>query len=192
MLIKTFKKFLVESSLSRILRQYQSTTSEIGVITAFLGENKPLENRKRNHQLEVEIREANYGFVRVVGKYIETKKDTGVKEVVLEESFLINSHYNIKQNLVKWMLKYDQEAALFKPLNMTDVFMLKSDGTKDKLGRFGINQIKDYMTFLAKRISTVRKAEADVRSFYLEAVEIPKNIAALLAEKMREQKLSKK
>lgn len=107
--MKTFKEIITESSLSRIYAHIQSDRP-IAFITAFRGTYTLADNRKRNKQLESDIRKAGLGFVRVRGYYVE---NYGTKDAnpVNEERYLVIGNENDSGNLkgVKLITKNNQK-----------------------------------------------------------------------------------
>lgn len=195
--MKTFKKFLtekysqmlVEASLSRIVRSIDNEETSVGMITAFRGEYDYKQNQKRNVALEREIRSNGYGYNRIVGKWVENEGTPEEKDVY-EETFFIrasgdqSSSDKLKKNLMAWCKKYSQEGALFKPGKSNKMFFLDASGSLSALGEMGVNQIKKYMSIVAKKIKKAQKGVETLSKFHFESVETPKNISALLKDSL--------
>jgi len=119
---------LDEAGLSRILSHIAKRN--IGFITAFRGGSAvPLaQNRARNRQLQTEIRQAGFGYLRVHGSWPENE-GTPEEQQVVEESFLVigrdeDDHGNLKGFLKKTGAKYQQDAVIFKPWNTTTAHLI--------------------------------------------------------------------
>ena len=128
--MKTFDKFLLESSLSRV---YSHTKDRnIGMITAHRGENSTEENNERNAELARHIRNAGYGYIKVKGRYVENHGTPQARNVD-EDSFLVigkkgDDKDNLKTFLLKHGEKYNQDSILHKNYNETTA---KLYGTKE-------------------------------------------------------------
>jgi hypothetical protein len=134
---------LNEAGLSRI--HQHTKESPIGVITAFRGENSLQKNKALNQKLKGDIRAAGYGFVKLIGRYVEgygSEDETPVDEI----SFLVIGNKgqsgNLKGFLKKMGVKYRQDSVLFKN-EENDLAVLigtgsgyPAKGTQKKLGKF--------------------------------------------------------
>lgn len=115
-----------ESSMNRIMSHYEGPG--FIVVTADRSERSPQENRDLAQELQRKITSAGYGYIPIVGGYVETDMDTGEKvRVADEESFLVpNAPYggksdegfdteHLKALGQRWAMEYDQEAILWCP-----------------------------------------------------------------------------
>lgn len=131
---------LDEAGLSRILTHIQ--TRNMGFITAFRGGSAtPLaQNRALNRQLQTEIRQAGFGYLRVVGSWPENEGTPEERQVV-EESFLVigsdgDDSGNLRGFLKKAGAKYHQDAVIYKPWNTTTAYLIFM-GNPNKLKPIG-------------------------------------------------------
>lgn len=156
MIFETFSEFhsksddsawlhLDEAGLSRILTHIE--TRNIGFVTAFRGGSSvPLEqNRARNRQLQSDIRQAGFGFLRVQGSWPENE-GTPEEQQVVEESFLVigkegDDNGQLKGFLKKVGAKYNQDAVIFKPWNTTtaSLIFMSNPSTLEPIGTFSLN-----------------------------------------------------
>ena len=136
---------LDEAGLSRILSHIQHRN--IGFITAFRGGSSvPVaQNRGRNRQLQTEIRQAGFGYLRVQGSWPENEGTPEERQVV-EESFLVigsdgDDSGNLKGFLKKAGAKYQQDAVIFKPWNTTTAYLIfMSNPSKlESIGTFSLD-----------------------------------------------------
>lgn len=136
---------LDEAGLSRILTHIQRRN--IGFITAFRGGSAtPLaQNRSRNRQLQTEIRQAGFGYLRVQGSWPENE-GTPEEQQVVEESLLVigaegDDSGKLKGFLKKAGAKYQQDAVIFKPWNTTTAYLIfMSNPTKlEPIGTFSLD-----------------------------------------------------
>jgi hypothetical protein len=84
--MQTFKEYLTESSLSRVLHHTKNTN--IGMISASRGEHTPQQNKEANKSLEKDVRSHGYGVVHVKGHYTENKGQPNENHVE-EHSMLV-------------------------------------------------------------------------------------------------------
>lgn len=120
-MIKAGRYDLNEASLGRIYKHVVSNPKmkNWGVVTASRGELTAAENKKRNKDLEADLRKMGYGFVHVDGMWQECRKpDTEYKDcpddmkVPTQEKslFIPNISKDDVQSLGK---KYEQDSVLF-------------------------------------------------------------------------------
>jgi hypothetical protein len=120
-MIKAGRYDLNEASLGRIYQHVVSNPKlkNWGVVTASRGELSPAENKKRNKELEADLRKMGYGFVHVDGMWQECRKpDTEYKDCpddmkvpTQEKSLFIP---NISQEHIQALgKKYQQDSVLF-------------------------------------------------------------------------------
>lgn len=118
-MLKKFKNYIKQSlqeiNLSRLWDHTQNRT--IGIVSACRGEHTEAENKNRTRKLEMDIRSAGFGFVKLTGYYVENlgKED----EVhVKEYPFLIIAEDSDKAKLKKFIVavgkKYTQDSVLYK------------------------------------------------------------------------------
>ena len=112
--MKTFKKFLDESSLSRI--KSKSDKGGIALMSASRGDKSKKENRARAKQLDKDIRGRGLGgATKVTGSYME-KGDDGKERKVKERSHVVSSgkmgKRKFKKEVKKLGKKYGQDSVL--------------------------------------------------------------------------------
>ena len=96
-------------SLNR-LRQYIDGKIPFGIVSAFRNENKATENKKLSSELALQIRSLGYGYIKLLGGYVESLDDGSFMEVI-ETSYLIpNATFEDISRLGK---KYKQETILY-------------------------------------------------------------------------------
>lgn len=136
---------LDEAGLSRILTHIDKRN--IGFISAFRGGSAtPLaQNRARNRELQTNIRQAGFGFLRVNGSWAENE-GTPQERQVNEESFMVigsdsNDSGNMRGFLKKAGAKYQQDAVIFKPWNSTGASLIFMNNPSElkPIGTFSMN-----------------------------------------------------
>lgn len=130
----TTKQPLNEASISRLWKHTQERN--IGIVTAFRGRYTVQENRKRNAQLQNDIRSAGFGFYKVEGHYIEGYGSEQSKDVH-EEAFLVIGDKGQDAGRLKGFLKrmgskYNQDSILYKSFD--DKAVLIGTQSKDEEG----------------------------------------------------------
>ena len=133
---------LKEKSLSRI---YQKTQEhECGTITAFRSEYSKAENQQRNKSLLAKLQAKRYGITSVKGYYVE---DFGTDHAhpVGEHIFFVedrNNTGNLKEDLKKLGLEFDQDSILFFPLGGKNAELIGTSKREDLTLKF--NEIMYY------------------------------------------------
>ena len=87
-ILNEWKRFLKESSLSRLYRHMQD--HESAALSAFRNEFTKEENLERNRKLKAELLGRGYGVTRILGSYIENFETPKAVEVA-EESFFVSN-----------------------------------------------------------------------------------------------------
>jgi hypothetical protein len=147
------KKYIIESSLSRILTHIEKT-QQFGVISPFRKENSDKENEENYKELASKVRELGYGFIPLRGGY------TGDEGFFAEKSLFIP---NIKRGqIVELGIEYDQHSVIHKDRN--DFALIgtnKQAGIGKVLDKFVVskkginiedvsNKFEDFFSALAK------------------------------------------
>jgi len=136
---------LDEAGLSRILSHIDKRN--LGFVSAFRGGSSvPLaQNRTRNRELQADIRQAGFGFLRVHGSWAENE-GTPQERQVNEESFMVigsdgDDSGNLRGFLKKAGAKYQQDAVIFKPWNSTgaSLIFMSNPSTLEPIGTFSMN-----------------------------------------------------
>jgi len=130
--MKTNKRQIAESSLSRIWKQTQE--HESGTISAFRSardcnqgeEFSKSENKKNSKILKAKLLKAGFGVTKIDGTYIENFKSDNEIEVK-EESYLvvnIKDKKNFKQKLIELGSEFEQDSITYQ--NKDGVYYLIS------------------------------------------------------------------
>lgn len=119
-----------ESSLARVYAHTKNRN--VGIISADRGENTAEENQAKNQQLQQDLRERGYGFVKIRGRYIENYK-TDQENPVDENSILVvgdvgDDGGKLLGHLKELGAKYNQDSILHKSHDSEDA---KLHGTKE-------------------------------------------------------------
>lgn len=129
-----FKKYLEESSLSRIWQHIQNPENTFAVISAFRETNSDEKNWEEHLKLKADIRK-KYGHIPQKSGYTYQEGDRK-GETVDEYSFFVP---NIsKEEALKLGKKYNQESILFK--DSSGFYMIYTD---KRYGKVGITFKKD-------------------------------------------------
>lgn len=159
---------LDEAGLSRILTHID--TRNMGIITAFRGGSAtPLEqNRAKNRQLQADIRQAGFGYIRLQGSWPENE-GTPEEVQVVEESFLVigsdsDDNGKLKGFLKKTGAKYQQDAVVYKPWDTTTAYLIymSEPNTLQSIGTFSLkpeNVGKMYSKFKGHKFVFHRMSE---------------------------------
>lgn len=129
-------------SLSRLVTQLDSARNTIVVLTAFRSENPKAINRQLNSQLANDLRGLGWGYTPVLGGFVEEvvdEKGQPIKQRVHEESFFVNAPGTTQEVVAKvvgLLTKYRQEAALVKPTESQEGFLLFPNGSLESVGRW--------------------------------------------------------
>ena len=112
--MKTFKKFMQESSLSRI--KSKSDKGGMAILSGSRGDKSKKENKARAKQLDKDIRGKGLpGATKVTGSYVE-KGDDGKEKKVKERSHVVTSGKMGKRKFKKAVKalgnKYGQDSVL--------------------------------------------------------------------------------
>jgi len=129
--MKSFRSFLSESSLSRIMTHIEKTAN-FGVMSPFRKEFSDKENLERYNELKEIVREKGYGFIEMKGGYQE--EDGFVNEKSL---FIPNIS---KKEMIELGKKYDQHSVIIKDKNIFAMIGTnKNAGIGKELNTFEIN-----------------------------------------------------
>ncbi len=114
-MMKTFKEFLEESSLSRI--KSKSDKGGMAIISGSRADKSKKENKARAKQLDRDIKGKGLpGATKVTGRWTEKDDDTGKETKVKERSHVVTSGKKSKRKFKKAIKalgkKYGQDAVL--------------------------------------------------------------------------------
>ena len=114
--MKTFKEFLDESSLSRVVSK--SKKGGTAILSGSRGDKSKAENKASAKQLDRDIKGKGLpGATKVTGSYVE-KGDDGKEKKVKERSHIVSSGKKGKRKFKKDMKalakKYDQDSVLIQ------------------------------------------------------------------------------
>ena len=127
--MKTFKKFLDESSLARI--KSKSDKGGIAMMSASRADKSAKENRARAKQLDKDIRGRGLGgATKVTGSYMEKDKKTGEEKRVKERSHVVTSgkkgKRKFKKEIKKLGKKYGQDSVIVQTKGGGDATLKRS------------------------------------------------------------------
>ena len=140
--MKTFKKFLDESSLARI--KSKSDKGGIAMMSASRADKSAKENRARAKQLDKDIRGRGLGgATKVTGSYVEKDDKTGKETRVKERSHVVTSGKMGKRKFKKTVKalgkKYGQDSVLTQTKKTGTLHRTRKGGLDKKgenVGRF--------------------------------------------------------
>ncbi len=171
--------FLQESSLSRVYSLFNSKDilNPVGIVSAFRGENTYQKNLSRQNSLKSDVRSLGYGFIELIGHFIETNEET-LKEVdVTEESLCVignlQKETNIAvyedtfmDNILKLAQKFNQESVIIK--TTTGIYLIKTSNGKvlEKFNTLSINDLKKYLSEEEVFYSQLKKKKDRLFRFY--------------------------
>jgi hypothetical protein len=197
-MIKAGRYDLNEASLGRVYQHVVSNPKmkNWGVVTASRGELSKAENKKRNKELEADLRKMGYGFVHVDGMWQECRKpDTEYKDcpddmkVPTEEKSLFIPNIS-KEDVQKLGNKYQQDSVLFADAETRArgeaTFIDSKSGESFNIGKFspgkiaqGYSKMKGgkVFTFEPKKVEEPKKADTPKASNSKLTANLPKDIA---------------
>jgi hypothetical protein len=197
-MIKAGRYDLNEASLGRVYQHVVSNPKmkNWGVVTASRGELNKAENKKRNKELEADLRKMGYGFFHVDGMWQECRKpDTEYKDcpddmkVPTEEKSLFIPNIS-KEDVQKLGNKYQQDSVLFADEETKAkgeaTFIDSKSGESFNIGKFspgkiaqGYSKMKGgkVFTFEPKKVEEPKKANTPKATNSKLTANLPKNIA---------------
>lgn len=115
--MKTFKQFVHESSLSRVVSK--SKKGGTAILSGSRADKSPKENKARAKQLDKDIRGKGLGgATKGTGRYTEKDDKTGKETKVKERSHIVSSGKKSKRKFKKAIKalgkKYDQDSVLIQ------------------------------------------------------------------------------
>ena len=139
--------------LSRLLSHINSRS--LGIISACRANPDPLierrENNQRTAELKNDIRDSQFGFVNVIGTFLENEGKPNQK-LTKEKGFLVIGAFNdtgraLKNFLIKEGNKFGQDAILYKSFQDDQAYLYYPDHVEN-VGTFHPQKIGDYYTSL--------------------------------------------
>jgi len=141
---------LLESSVGRIFQHLSTQGTPVLIISSFRHENS---NHKAKHSsLGIAIRNAGFGYIKVVGHWVEKGEFTEVSDG-MEDSYMVMGDVNTEKRLLNLGIqlgkKYNQEAILFKDSrNMGKLYFM--DGGSESLGYLKVSDVEKVKSFLLR------------------------------------------
>tara|TARA_Y100000034_G_C6882525_1_gene404624 strand:- start:674 stop:1246 length:573 start_codon:yes stop_codon:yes gene_type:complete len=130
-LIENWKKFLAESSLSRLYTHIMD--HESAILSAFRSEYSNEENYERSRQLKATLLSHGYGVTKVDGSYIENFETPEQLEVSEQSLFVSNQKdeagfFEVIADLGE---EYQQDAVLMIPIEGQDAYLVGTSATNE-------------------------------------------------------------
>ena len=166
-ILNEWKKFLKESSLSRLYRHMQE--HESAALSAFRNEFTKQENLERNRELKAELLGRGYGITRILGSYIENFETPKAIEVA-EESFFVSNRKedpDFALEIAKLGEDFDQDSVLIVDKGAQDAYLLGTSpegefpqyGKKDSVGALKMGDEAEFMSRVSGRPYTFNPKE---------------------------------
>jgi len=158
-LMENWRRFLVESSLSRLYKHMVEHDSAI--LSAFRNEFTREENYERNRELKARMLEQGYGVTKVAGSYIENFQTPKAIEVS-EQSFFVSNRYDDSE-FVEIMgalgEEYNQDSILIIPQTAEDAYLLGTNpegeyptyGDQESVGALKMGEEAEFMSRVSGR-----------------------------------------
>ena len=143
---KLSREQITEASLSRIFR-HVDVGEGFAIISASRLGNTPQEDSKNYGRLRQDVRSGNFGYIQLVGGWVETLPD-GSKEPVEQMSIFVPKMP--AEEALKLGIKYGQEAVVHG--DSEGISLLWADGTVEKIGdRLTVDVVGDAYSKLKGR-----------------------------------------
>ena len=158
-ILNEWKRFLKESSLSRLYKHMQEHDS--AALSAFRNEFSKEENLERNRELKAELLGRGYGVTRILGSYIENFETPKAIEVA-EESFFVSNRKDdedFKDEIAKLGEDFDQDSVLIVPKGAEDAYLLGTSpegefpqyGKEESVGALKMGDEAEFMSRVGGR-----------------------------------------
>ena len=158
-ILNEWKRFLKESSLSRLYRHMQEHDS--AALSAFRNEFTKKENLERNRELKAELLGRGYGVTRILGSFIENFETPKAVEVS-EESFFVSNRKddpNFRNEIAGLGEDFDQDSVLIVPKGAQDAFLLGTSpegefpqyGKEESVGALKMGDEAEFMSRVGGR-----------------------------------------
>ena len=158
-ILNEWKRFLKESSLSRLYRHMQEHDS--AALSAFRNEFSKEENLERNRELKAELLGRGYGVTRILGSYIENFETPKAVEVAEESFFVLNrkDDPNFRNEIAGLGEDFDQDSVLTVPKGAQDAFLLGTSpegefpqyGKEESVGALKMGDEAEFMSRVGGR-----------------------------------------
>lgn len=152
-----------------LARFYEHTKfRSIACISASRGENTRQENKSLTEQMKREIRSAGFGFIKILGRFIENQGTADEHPVDEEVCCIIGGGTEEDKKRLKFFVtrlgaKYKQESILFKPYDDKQAMLIdtvgENKGRETKIGVWHPNQIGPYFSVMKGGTTFVFKQE---------------------------------
>lgn len=158
-ILNEWKRFLKESSLSRLYRHMQE--HESAALSAFRNEFTKQENLERNRKLKAELLGRGYGVTRILGSYIENFETPKAIEVA-EESFFVSNRKDdpdFALEIAQLGEDFNQDSVLIVDKGAQDAYLLGTSpegefpqyGKKESVGALKMGGEAEFMSRVGGR-----------------------------------------
>jgi hypothetical protein len=147
-------------SLARLVQHCHNRY--VGIITASRGKLDQSANRARNRELKTLINQIGFGYVNIVGEYIENY-GTPEAYTVSEEAFMLfGSNRDDGGRMLGFLKKagerFDQDSVLYKPFDSEQAYLIGTNhssdypgyGNKVDAGEFRPNRVGMFYSLLTR------------------------------------------
>tara|TARA_Y100000114_G_C11719820_1_gene307879 strand:+ start:437 stop:1048 length:612 start_codon:yes stop_codon:yes gene_type:complete len=169
-ILNEWKRFLKESSLSRLYRHMQD--HESAALSAFRNEFTKQENLERNRELKAELLGRGYGVTRILGSYIENFETPKAIEVAEESFFVSNRKDNpdFALEIAKLGEDFDQDSVLIVEKGAQNAYLLGTSpegefppyGKRESVGALKMGDEAEFMSRVSGRPYTFKNKEEDL------------------------------
>ena len=166
-ILNEWKRFLKESSLSRLYRHMQD--HESAALSAFRNEFTKAENLERNRKLKAELLGRGYGVTRILGSYIENFETPKATEVA-EQSFFVSNRKDdpdFALEIAQLGEDFNQDSVLIVDKGAQDAYLLGTSpegefpqyGKKESVGALKMGDEAEFMSRIGGRPYTFSPKE---------------------------------
>mgnify|MGYP003126085008 FL=1 len=166
-ILNEWKRFLKESSLSRLYKHMQD--HESAALSAFRNEFTKEENLERNRKLKAELLGRGYGVTRILGSYIENFETPKAVEVA-EESFFVSNRKDdpdFALEIARLGEDFDQDSVLIVLKGAENAYLLGTSpegefpqyGKKESVGALKMGDEAEFMSRIGGRPYTFSPKE---------------------------------
>ena len=166
-ILNEWKRFLKESSLSRLYKHMQD--HESAALSAFRNEFTKEESLERNRKLKAELLGRGYGVTRILGSYIENFETPKAVEVA-EESFFVSNRKDdpdFALEIARLGEDFDQDSVLIVLKGAENAYLLGTSpegefpqyGKKESVGALKMGDEAEFMSRIGGRPYTFSPKE---------------------------------